>query len=477
MTAPAKQPMRLPWVQPEDLIGHGLRQAIVDKQDCASIARRWSTAGGLTAPARAGSSTKAVPLGLRRLADRLLDDLSMLGSPFAANEPTGIEAIRWSCLFWPERRPIRGADLLGDRLLGAWLGRAAGCLLGKPIDELPVAGIRDVARATHNWPLNTWFTAKGMPPGLAELWTWNGSSGDDSLAENIDGMPEAHDLNYPVLGLLLLERIGRDFTTSDVANLWLDELPAGRTVTAERIAYRNLLQGLEPPETARYRNPFREWIGAQTRADVHGWTNPGDPAAAAEAAWRDAVLSHTGNGVYGAMFVAAMLAAAAGGETDVGSCLRVGLTVVPERSRLSAAVRYGIDLAQQETTGGISGFERIVDQLHVKFGHMHGAHVIPNVALVAAALQHSRGDFTGAICRAVSGGWDTDANGATVGSVTGLLTGASGLPERWTAPLHNRLSTSIAGLDGVGFDALAERTLDLVDSTVESSDGTAGGQR
>ncbi len=47
-------------------------------------------------------------------------------------------------------------------------------------------------------------------------------------------MPEDDDLNYPLLDLLLLQRHGHGFTTADVARLWLDELPAGRTFTAER---------------------------------------------------------------------------------------------------------------------------------------------------------------------------------------------------------------------------------------------------
>ena len=83
-------------------------------------------------------------------------------------------------------------------------------------------------------------------------------------------------------------------------------------------------------------------------------------------------------------------------------------------------------------------------------------HVLPNAALLAAALTHADGDFTGSVCRAVSGGWDTDSNGATAGSLAGLLAGrADALPERWTAPLKNRLATSVAGFDGIGFDTLA----------------------
>ncbi len=101
-----------------------------------------------------------------------------------------------------------------------------------------------------------------------------------------------------------------------------------------------------------------------------------------------------------------------------------------------------------------------MDDLHAAYGHHHWVHVVPNAALVAAALTHADGDFTASICRAVSGGWDTDSNGATAGSIAGLLAGSpKALPAHWTAPLRNRLATSVAGLDGIGFDALAHLTL------------------
>uniref|UniRef100_UPI0018F79B19 ADP-ribosylglycohydrolase family protein n=1 Tax=Streptomyces sp. N35 TaxID=2795730 RepID=UPI0018F79B19 len=321
--------LRLTWVQPEDLVGHELRQAAQDGRDASAIARRWAMSGGQVAPSRAGSSDRPGGPQLRALAGQLLGELALLRSPLAIDEPTGLDAIRAACPRWPvgPGSLARPQDLT-DRLHGAWLGRAAGCLLGKPVEKLMVAGIRDIARATDNWPLDTWFTEVGLPPAITQLWPWNRRSRSTSLAENINGMPEDDDLNYPLLALLLLERHGHEFATADVAQLWLDELPAGRTFTAERVAYRNLLLGLEPPATARYHTPCGEWSGAQTRGDVFGWTKRGDPAAPAEAAWRDAVLSHTANGVYGAMFAAAMLAAAAGGEDDGHGCLEAGLAVV-----------------------------------------------------------------------------------------------------------------------------------------------------
>ncbi|WP_066949062.1 ADP-ribosylglycohydrolase family protein [Streptomyces lushanensis] len=504
--------LRVTWVQPEDLIGHELRQASEDGRDATAVSHRWHTAGGAPAPPRAGASPAPPSPGLRALAGELLDELARLPSAREQDEPTDLAAIRSACPDWPAARDARegpgprtagarpadtpprpraGAtasvppdrpppgrapvDPAVARLHAAWLGRAAGCLLGKPVEKLPLRGIRAIARATGNWPLHTWFTAEGLPRDLADAYPWNRRSAPTSLAENIDGMPEDDDLSYPVLNLLLLQRHGRDFTTSDVARLWLDELPAGRTFTAERVAYRNLLCGIEPPHTARYRNPYREWIGAAIRADTHGWTHPGDPGAAAAQAHREATLTHTANGVYSAMFVAATVAAAAGpadirtgpadrgtgaagartaGPPDVHACLRAGLSVVPPASRLAEAVRLGIESARAQ-----ADFAAVVDLLHSAYGHYHWVHAVPNAALLAAALTHADGDFGGSICRAVSGGWDTDSNGATAGSVAGLLTGdPAGLPERWTAPLKNRLATSVAGLDGIGFDTLAELT-------------------
>ncbi|MFE6160642.1 ADP-ribosylglycohydrolase family protein [Streptomyces sp. NPDC056486] len=449
--------IRLTWVQPEDLVGHELRQAQEEGKDARAIQTRWLAAGGHLAPARAGASPTPPPPALRALAEELMAELSQLPALWAGVPQGGTGGHNATV---PGADPAASTTLgLRHRLHAAWLGRAAGCLLGKPVEKLPLEGIRSLAKATGNWPLTTWFTEKGVPRELKEAYPWNKRSAPTSLAENIDGMPEDDDLNYPLLNLRLLQRHGRDFTTTDVAKLWLDELPAARTFTAERIAYRNLLNGIEPPHTATHHNPFREWIGALIRADVHGWTHPGAPTEAADSAQRDACLTHTDNGVYGAMFAAATIAEAAAGTGDVHHCLRTGLTVVPPDSRLAHAIRHGIQLAHRTTD-----FDQVADDLHAVYGHHHWVHVIPNAALLSAALTHADGDFTGSITRAVSGGWDTDSNGATAGSIAGLLAGhPDALPERWTSPLKNRLASSVPGFDGTGFDTLADLTTELAE--------------
>ncbi|MCP3756554.1 ADP-ribosylglycohydrolase family protein [Streptomyces sp. TBY4] len=469
-------------MQPEDLVGHEFRQAAEDGRGEAAepLLRVWLAAGGHLAPTRAGASPTPAPPELRALATDLLTALAALTAPTGAHpgsrglplvpgrggagelSPAPAEAGPGSRPRWghgsaspaPTEAGAGGGPALRRRLEAAWLGRAVGCVLGKPVEKLPLHGIRALARAAGNWPLDGWFTERGVPPQVLAAHPWNRRSAPTSLAENIDGTPEDDDLNYPLLGLLLLQRHGKNFTTADVGRLWLDELPAGRTFTAERVAYRNLLQGLEPPATATHHNPFREWIGALIRADVHGWTNPGAPAAAAAQAHRDAALTHTGNGVHAAGFVAAATAAAATGRADVHTALRAGLAVVPARSRLAEAVRFGIRAAASEPD-----FDTVVDLLHARYGHYHWVHAVPNTAVIAAALTHADGDFTRSVCRAVSGGWDTDSNGATAGALAGLVAGSpEAIPHRWTAPLKNRLATSVPGFDGIGFDTLAHLT-------------------
>ena len=294
--------MRITWIQPEDLVGHELRQAREEGKDTGAVEERWLAAGGASAPQR-GASPEPAPPGLRRLALELLDELEALPRPLATEEPDGLDAILAAASPTPGRAPDTA------RIHGAWLGRAAGCVLGKPVESLSREGIRAIAQATGNWPVSTWFTAEGLDPEIADRYPWNRASRPTSLAETLDGVPEDDDLNFTMLGVVLLERAGTGFDTLDVARLWLDFLPAGRVFTAERGALRNLLDAFLPPETATRRNPFREWIGARLRVDAYGWAAGGEPRRAAELAWADARLSHTANGVYAAMFMAAAHAA------------------------------------------------------------------------------------------------------------------------------------------------------------------------
>ncbi|MCU1424776.1 MAG: ADP-ribosylglycohydrolase family protein, partial [Microbacteriaceae bacterium] len=285
--------LRLSWTQPEDLLPHALVAATLDGRDVASIRARWVAAGGSEQAPVTGATPVPAAAALRTLARELLAEIDLTPVPAAvlAAEPDDLEGMLDAA---PGEWTAQTTDAAShyDRVHGAWLGRAAGCLLGKPVEKIPRAGIRAIAESTGNWPIAGYFTEVGLDADVAAAYPWNRRSRPTSLVENIDGMPEDDDLNFPLIALDLLERIGDGFTTDDVAQSWLANLPGGRVFTAERIAYRNLLDGYEPELAGVVGNPFRDWIGAQIRTDVYGWASPGDPTRAARLAHADAVLSH-----------------------------------------------------------------------------------------------------------------------------------------------------------------------------------------
>lgn len=449
--------MRLTWAQPEDLVPAefaALREQGVAESELTPIEQRWASAGGSTVLAPSGASTTPASAELRALARAVLDELHDLQRP-SDDEPDEWDAI---AALLPDAPALPTTTAL-VRMRGAWAGRAAGCLLGKPVEKIPREGIEQIARATGNWPIRTYFTAQGLPAEIAERWPWNRRSAPTSLVENIDGMPEDDDLNFPILALDLLERHGGRLTTDDIAQAWLASLPAGRVFTAERAAYRNILDARPVPETATHLNPFREWIGALIRADVHGWAHPGDVRAAARSAWLDARLSHTRNGIYGEIWVAALCAASIVVET-ADDALDAADAAVPPASRLAAAVRLGRETGRALSSGTLT-LDAALDALHDEFAGMHWVHTLNNAALIACAVQAHGADFGQAIALAVAGGWDTDSAGATVGSVVGGLIGADAIDAAWTAPLRDSIATSMPGGAERSIRELAERTLRL----------------
>ena len=255
------------------------------------------------------------------------------------DEPSGLEAI---LLARPVQRPLLPEPAVGDalreKIAGAWYGRVSGCLLGKPVEGWRTPKLWRLLQGSGNFPLQTYIRRDDAL--LAEL----GMPADRCWIDTIKSCaPSDDDTNYTVLSAIrLVGRYGRAFTPEQAARTWLDSQPMTAYCTAERVAFRNFVTGILPPQSALYKNPFREWIGAQIRADYFGYINPGAPAAAAEMAWRDASISHVKNGIYGEMFVAAMLAAAAATD-DIGLIIRAGLAEIPEKSRLRRDVARVLD--------------------------------------------------------------------------------------------------------------------------------------
>jgi len=384
----------------------------------------------------------------------LWTDLERLTSEpgFKYHEPSDIESIRMSR---PEGKRKFDHSLSSDeyyeRVYGAWLGRCVGCVLGKPVEGWPRNRIEGYLRLSGSYPLDDYIPEIVTAP---EGYTLHPSY-PESMRGTINGMPRDDDLDYTILGLHVLEEHGFGFTAADVASEWLTHLPYNLVYTAERVAYKNLINGLKPTETATYQNPYREWIGAQIRADIFGYVAPGLPEAAAEFAFRDASLSHVKNGIYGEMIVAAMISAAFELD-DVKEIINVGLGEIPKNSRLAEAVRNLVKWSREYPDWG-SCWDRAMED----YGDLSWVHTINNTLFILLGLLYGEGDLGKTVSISVMCGHDTDCTGASAGSIIGTMLGAKALEAMWVEPLQDRVQSILAGFSESKISELARKTFVL----------------
>lgn len=382
-------------------------------------------------------------------------------SDWPYHEPNSLDAIQSSLPKTPLRWEIDSADV-ADRIYGGVLGRCIGCMLGKPLEGIwDPAAIRRYLTAADAYPLDGYVPlVEPFPPDLPHF-PW--ARWAETTRGNIEKVVVDDDIEYLILASLIMEAAGRDFGMGDVADAWLSKLAYRQIFTAERVAYRNLVNDVPLEKAAAYRNPYREWIGAQIRADGYGFASPGDPWAAARRAWHDAALTHTRNGVYGALWVASMIAAAFVLD-DPAAIVEAGLSVVPPRSRFADAIRRVQGWANAERS-----WEAVHQRIEAEIGTAYGVdeglnaiHTIPNACIVAMALLMGEGDFERSITTAVMGGYDTDCNGATVGAVVGVMGGPERIPGQWSSPLNDTIESNLPGQNGLRITELAARFAALV---------------
>lgn len=390
----------------------------------------------------------------KKLGDVLFDVVSnaSVKKGYEYNEPSDLESIR------ALRKPYiynkkQGADLK-KKITGAWYGRICGCMLGKPIEGIYSDELVPFLKETDNFPMHRYIYRTDIKTDLNNRYKF--SFEPKQYIDEIDGMPVDDDTNYMVLYQEIVEKYGRNFTPFDVSRAWLDYQPKDAYCTAERVAFCNFVKGYAPPDSAIYKNPYREWVGAQVRADYFGYINPGNPELAAEMSWRDGSISHIKNGLYGGMFIAAMLAVAA--ETDkMVDIVLGGLAEIPYTSRLYREVMLVVD-GYRSGVSKQDCFKLIHEKYDEKIAHSW-CHTISNAMIVVASLLYGGGDYSKSICMAVETAFDTDCNGATVGSIVGMSKGIENIPEYWTKPLDDKLNTSIFGITKVKISDRVEMTL------------------
>ncbi len=370
------------------------------------------------------------------------------------NEPSTLKEIRALRNPHEIEAKMPDAETLRKKLLGAWTGRACGCLLGKPIECIRSDELIPLLKETGNYPMHRYILSTDITDEVCSHYKF--SLKNKPYADTVECMPVDDDTNYVALAQNIIEEYGRDFDSQDVATAWMKYQSVFSYFTAERIAFVNFINCIEPPASAMYKNVCREWIGAQIRGDYFGYINPGNPEEAAEMAFRDARISHIKNGIYGEMFVSAMISCAA--VTDsIEDIILGGLAQIPATSRLYEAVTKILDCYKSGVTP-----EECFDIIHSSYDEHtdHGwCHTISNAMIVTAALLYGEGDFGKSICFAVGMAFDTDCNGATVGSILGMRNTIDGIDDYWKNPVNGKIDTSIFGIGTVEIEKAVEKTI------------------
>jgi ADP-ribosylglycohydrolase/transcriptional regulator with XRE-family HTH domain len=383
---------------------------------------------------------------------------------FHYDEPEALEDIHRARPDGPRQAPVViTSNALYEKIHGAWLGRIAGCVLGRPLQMgWPKSKVVQYLQLAGSYPLEDYIPRLlSPPPGFDPK-----PDAAGAFLGEIHGAPCDDDTDFTLLTLYTLETYGAGFQTTDVATVWLSHLPYFGIHTAERVAYRNLVWNVHPEQAGTFLNPEREYVGGRTRADLYGYTAPGKPELAAAQAFKDAALSHTKNGVYAAMFVAAMLAWAFVTD-DLTEIVRVGLSEIPRNCRLADAVRTVLDGYGDEGDGDRGhDWELAYERLLLDYGAYAPIHALNNTVWVILALLYGGGDIGRALGLAVACGMDTGSNAASVGSVMGLLYSGKQVPARWVDPLEDTLCTALAHLPTSRISELARRTSVIAEAAV-----------
>lgn len=262
------------------------------------------------------------------------------------------------------------------------------------------------------------------------------------------------DLTFELAFLETFIRKGYDLTAADVAEDWAARLPFA--FTAEGIALKNIKNGIYPPESGKFRNPFRELIGAQMRGGICGMAAPGNPYLAAKLAYEDAIVSHHNNGVLGEIFNAVMVSLAFIKKDMRGIC-REAIDLMPKDSEYYAVVDYAWKACEKYDNWRDAWLD--CDEKYKEYCWIHA---YPNACAEVVALYFCENDYDRLVNLIAMCGLDSDCNAAQVANILAVAQGKECIDEKWTYPIGDYMETYVRGMEIVKFRVLAEKTVDAV---------------
>lgn len=309
-----------------------------------------------------------------------------------------------------------------DKVAGCWMGKNIGGVLGAPFE----------AKRQFN---DVSFYAQDLSMGP----------------------PPNDDLDLQIVWLAAVERYGRNVNASILGDYWLN------FVIPNWVEYgtgkANLRAGLVPPMSGAVDNDYRNSCGCYIRSEIWACLAPGNPALAAKYAFEDAIVDHADEGMQAEIFCAA-LQSAAFVQSDPYKLIDIALSYVPEDGKFAAAIHAAL-CAKEEGVSFREAVARIHNAAPGTFGVQGctyaeakkasdamgfasvgepGMDAPENVGFLIAAWLYGN-DFGERLTLANSAGEDTDCTCATLGAILGIIGGVDGIPEKWKAPIGDKIVT------------------------------------
>jgi ADP-ribosylglycohydrolase len=319
---------------------------------------------------------------------------------------------------FPAARAVdtKGADFL-DRTMAGWTAQICGGALGTALEGYTTARLRAKFGDIRGY--------------VREPNTYN------------------DDITYEIAFLEAYEKRGPGLSPADVAEEWIALVPSGWS--AEQMALDNIRKGVYPPESGLFRNPYREWIGAQMRGAICGQLAPGNPREAVRLAWVDGVVSHSGNGVLGEAFNAALVSLAYV-EDDMRRCLEKAVALIPADSEYRSVLDFAMTRCAE------AGFDEAWGACEKRYANYNWVHAYPNAAAEVVSLWFGAGDFDETMRLVAACGQDVDCNAAQIGTAIGAMRGPTAIAARWSEPIGDRIKTYLRGMRELSLAELSRRT-------------------
>lgn len=338
-----------------------------------------------------------------------------------------------------------------DRMMGCWMGKNIGGVLGAPFE-----GKRQINHV-------------------------------DFYIQDLKGNPPPNDdLDLQLVWLNAVERYGRHTNASILGEYWLSfiipnwvEYGAGKN---------NLKMGLVPPLAGYLENPYKDSCGCFIRSEIWACLAPGHPEIAVRYAYEDAIVDHSGEGMYGEVFCAAVQSAAFV-EKDKYKLIDIGLSYIPDECDVAKGIKTAIDSYK----AGVS-FEEARRSVMTAVPGSFGIQGTPlkdiptdvpagkpgydapgNIGITIIGWLYGEDDFGKSLCIANNCGEDTDCTCATLGAILGIMHGASGIPQKWVEPIGDTISTCCINMLNGGI-SIPKTVTELTDRVLRLTPSFLGSQ-